>query len=94
MLFPEEHTISQGKPRLTLNGINSYVSLVFKTETQEEVRKTEEDRHHIMLHMWNLKHATNESIYGVETERTDLLPRGRGLGERWSWRWGLADVSF
>ena len=85
MLFPEEHTISQGKPRLTLNGINSYVSLVFKTETQEEVRKTEEDRHHIMLHMWNLKHATNELIYKIETdsqtnEKTYGYQREKGVG--------------
>ena len=42
--------------------------------------------------MWNLKHATNESIYGVETERTDLLPRGRGIGEGWIGSLGLADA--
>jgi len=30
-----------------------------------------------------------------QTQRTDLwLPRGRGLGEEWSGRLGLADVSF
>ena len=68
MLFPEEHTISQGKPRLTLNKIKSYVSLVFKTEAQEEVRKIEKDKYHIMSHMWNLKYVTDELIYKTETD--------------------------
>ena len=49
--------------------------------------------------MWNLKCDTNEPIYETETEsqtqRTDWwLPRKRGLGEGWSGRLGLADVSF
>ena len=49
--------------------------------------------------MWNLKYDTNEPIYATETEswtyRTDWwLPRGRGLGEGWSGRLRLADVSF
>ena len=41
----------------------------------------------------------NEPIYKAETDpqtrRTALcLPRGRGLGEGWSGRLGLADVSY
>ena len=49
--------------------------------------------------MWNLKYDTNEPIYETETEsqteRTDWwLPRRRGLGEGWSGRLGLAEVSF
>ena len=48
--------------------------------------------------MWNLKYDTNELIYETETDsltrRTVLwLPRGRGLGEGWSARLGLANVS-
>ena len=83
MLSPEENSISQGKPRLTLNKINSYVSLVFKTEAQEEVRKTEEDKYHIMSHMWNLKYATNELIYKTETDsQTNEKTYGGGVGDR------------
>ena len=49
--------------------------------------------------MYNLKYDTNEPIYRTEadsqTQRTDLgLPRGRGLGEGWSGRLGLAGVSY
>ena len=49
--------------------------------------------------MWNLKYDTNELICETETEswayKTDWwLPRGRGLGEGWSGRLRLADVSF
>ena len=36
-------------------------------------------------YMWNLEYDTNEPIYeakpGSQAERTDLLPKGRGLGE-------------
>ena len=49
--------------------------------------------------MRNLKYDTDESIYEAETqsqtERTDRwLPRRKGLGEGWSGKLGLADVSF
>ena len=47
--------------------------------------------------MWNLKYETNEPIYETEsqTQRIDWwLPRGRGIGEGWSERLGLADVSY
>ena len=49
--------------------------------------------------MWNLKYDTNEPIYKTETDsqtqRADLgLPRERGLGEGWSRRLRLADVSY
>ena len=83
MLSPEEHSISQGKPRLTLNKINSYVSLVFKTEAQEEVRKTEEGKYHIMSHMWNLKYAANELIYKTETDsQKSEKTYGGGVGDK------------
>ena len=51
VLFPDEHITSQGKPRLTLNKISSYVNLVFKTETQEEVsqRKTNTVWYHLYV---------------------------------------------
>ena len=86
MLFPEEHTISRGKPRLTLNKIKSYVSLVFKTEAQEEVRKTEKDKYHIMSHMWNLKYVTDELIYKTETDsQTDKKIYGYQREEGVGW---------
>ena len=49
--------------------------------------------------MWNLKYDTNELICETETdsqrERTDpWLPRGRELGEGWSGRLRLADISY
>ena len=49
--------------------------------------------------MWNLKYDTNEPINQPETaswtQKTDLwLPGERGLGEGWSGRLGLADVSY
>ena len=52
-----------------------------------------------ITYMWNLKYDTDESIYEAETqsqtERTDRwLPRRKGLGEGWSGKLGLADVSF
>ena len=47
----------------------------------------------------NVKYDTNELTYETETdsqtERTDLwLPRGRELGEGWSGRLRLADISY
>ena len=52
-----------------------------------------------ITYMWNLKYDTNELICETETdsqtERTDLwLPRGRELGEGWSGRLRLADISY
>ena len=48
--------------------------------------------------MWNLKHDTNELIYKTETDsqtqRIDLLPRGRGVREGWSGSLGLADANY
>ena len=51
-----------------------------------------------MTYVWNLKNDMNEPIFETETDsrtrRTDLwLSRQRGLGEGWSGRLGLADVS-
>ena len=63
-----------------------------------EVSQKGKDKYHT-TYMWKLKYDTHEPIYETETEswtlRTDLwLPRGRGLGEGWSGRLGLADVGF
>ena len=33
-----------------------------------EVGQKEKDKCHMILHLWNLKHDTNESIYETETE--------------------------
>ena len=48
--------------------------------------------------MWNLKYDTNELIHERETDswtqRTDWLPRGRGLGEGWIGSLGLADANY
>ena len=64
-----------------------------------KLNKSERERQipYDITYMWNLNYDTNEPIYETEsrTQRTDLrLPRGRGLGEGWSGRLGLADVSF
>ena len=63
-----------------------------------EVKHKEKDKYHI-TYMWYLKYDTNEPFYETETEsqtqRTDwCLPTGRGFGEGWSGKLGLADVSF
>ena len=48
-----------------------------------------------ITYMWNLKYNTNETETDSQTQRTDLwLPWGRRLGEEWSGRLGLADISF
>ena len=52
-----------------------------------------------IIYTWNLKYDTNEPINKSETaswtQKTDLwLPRERGLGEGWSGRLGLVDVSY
>ena len=52
-----------------------------------------------ITYVWNIKYDTNELIYETETDsltrRTVLwLPRGRGLGEGWSAKLGLANVSY
>ena len=49
--------------------------------------------------MWNQKYDTNEPIYETEidsqAQRTDLWGlMGRELGEGWSGRLGLANVSY
>jgi len=49
-------------------------------------------------YMWNLKYDTNECINERETElQTEKrleVARGRGMGEGWSRRMGLAGTSF
>ena len=52
-----------------------------------------------ITYMWNLKYGTDEPIFEREadsrTRRTDLwLPRQRRMGEGWSRRLGLADISY
>ena len=45
--------------------------------------------------MWNLKYDTSETIY--ETEQIHghrEQPKGRRLGEGWSGKLGLADISY
>ena len=63
--------------------------------------KSERERQiqHYIPCMQNLKYETNEPNYETkavsQTYRTDLwLPRGRGLGEGWNGRLGLADESY
>ena len=50
-------------------------------------------------YMQNLKYDTNEPIYkaetGSQTQGTDSWwPRGKGLGEGWSEKLGLVNVSY
>ena len=64
-----------------------------------KVSQKERQIPYIVTCTWNLKYDTNELIYETETdsqtERTDLwLPRGRELGEGWSGRLRLADISY
>ena len=46
-----------------------------------EVSQKEKDKHHMVTYTWNLKYGINETIYKTETDsqtqKTDLLPRGR-----------------
>ena len=61
--------------------------------------QTEKDKYHTTSLYVELKIDTNETIYKTETysqtQRTDWwLPRGRGLGEGWSGRWGWADANY
>ena len=68
----------------------------YHTETKSEREKQVQ---YSVTYMWKLKYDTNEPIYETETNphrwKTDLwLPRGRGFGEGWSGRLGLADVSY
>ena len=49
--------------------------------------------------MWSLKYDTNEPIYETQNRLTGIenkpvVAKGSGLGEGWSGRLGLADVSF
>ena len=49
--------------------------------------------------MQNLKYATNECIYGIETgsqtQRTDfLLTTGKGVGESWTWSLEVAHANY
>ena len=48
--------------------------------------------------MWNLKYDTDEPIYETnritDTENRRVVASGGALGEVWSGRLGLADVSF
>ena len=64
------------------------------SEISQKERKIPYD----MTYMWNLKYDTNEPICEMETlmdiENRLLLLRGRGLGEGWSGKSGLADVNF
>ena len=47
--------------------------------------------------MWNLKYGTNEPIYKTETnlqtQPTDLLPKGMGEGVGWTGSLGLVDAN-
>ena len=50
---------------------------------------------HDIKYMWDLKYDTNETETDSGTQSTDWwLPRERGLGEAWSGRLGLADISI
>ena len=59
-----------------------------------EVSQTEKNKYHMISHMWNLKHDTNELIYktetGSQTQRTGLwLPGERGWGGL-NWEFGVS----
>ena len=47
--------------------------------------------HYDIIHMWNLKYDTNDLICETDsqTQRADLLPRGRRWG-RMKWEYGIA----
>ena len=49
-----------------------------------------------ITYMWNLKYDTNEPIYETQGHREQAVVAGvgRGLGEGWSGRLGLAGVSY
>ena len=51
-----------------------------------------------ITYMWNLKYDTNEPIYETETEPHHRNKtggaEGKGVGEGWSGRLGLADISY
>jgi len=44
---------------------------------------------HQITYVWNLNYDTNEQIYEIDAQRTDLL-RGGG----WIWNLGLADATY
>ena len=50
-----------------------------------------------ITYMWNLKYDTNEPIYETETEPHHRNKtggaEGKGVGEGWSGRLGLADAN-
>ena len=65
--------------------------------TRDYHAKSERERQYGIPYMRNLNCDTNEPTYETETEpqRKDWwLPKVRGLGQGWSERLGLADVSF
>ena len=65
--------------------------------TRDYHAKSERERQYGIPYMWHLNCDTNEPTYETETEpqRKDWwLPKVRGLGQGWSERLGLADVSF
>ena len=71
---------------------NGYQGMDLQVIILSDVSHKEKDKHHDITCMWNLKYDTNELIYNTErqTQRTDLLPRGRvGRGGK-DWESGIS----
>ena len=47
-----------------------------------------------ITYKWNLKYDTNEHIYETETENRLVVAKGRGVGEGWIGRLGLAGANY
>ena len=69
--------------------------------TRDYHTKSERERqipYYHITYMWNLKYDTDEPIYETnritDTENRRVVASGGALGEVWSGRLGLADVSF
>ena len=60
--------------------------------------KSEKEISYDITYMWNLKYGINETIYKTETDsqtqKTDLLPRGRGREWDATGSLGLVEANY
>ena len=61
--------------------------------TKDYHPKSEGQIPYVITYMWNLKHDTNRNRL-TDIENRLVVAKGWGMGERWSGRSGLEDISF
>ena len=68
------------------NKIMSFVATWMELETLilSEISQTEKDKYHVISHIWNLLHDSNEPIYRKETNSWRInLWLSRKRGRKW-----------